>query len=201
MDDNNNLSGKIIALMATDGFEQSELFEPKEALEKAGAKVDIISIKKGLIKAWNKSDWGKTISVDLLVSEANVEDYDALVLPGGVFNPDALRINEDAISFTQAFANAGKPIGAICHGPWLLIETGMIQGRKMTSWPSLKTDLTNAGARWVDQEVVTDGGLVTSRKPEDIPAFCKKLIEEIVEGIHIPLRSKNKIATERAILT
>ncbi|MBC7419578.1 MAG: type 1 glutamine amidotransferase [Bdellovibrio sp.] len=195
------LKGKIIAMMATDGFEESELFEPKEAFEKAGARVDIVSIKEGEIKAWNKDKWGKTIRVDVLASSTNADDYNALVLPGGVMNPDQLRIDEDAVHFANQFMIAGKPIAAICHGPWLLIETGIVRGRTLTSWPSLKSDLTNAGAKWVDQEVVVDNGLITSRKPSDIPAFCKKVIEEIIEGVHTPLKSKSSLTSERAILT
>lgn len=192
------LKGKTIAILATDGFEESELFKPKEAFEKAGASVRIVSIKEGQIKAWNKTDWGKSIAVDVLVSSTNADDYDALVLPGGVMNPDRLRIDEGAVQFAQQFMAAGKPIAAICHGPWLLIEIGIIEGREITSWPSLKTDLINAGGTWVDQEVVVDDGLVTSRKPDDIPAFCQKVIEEIIEGIHIPQKPKTKNNEQRA---
>lgn len=178
------LHGKKVAILATDGFEQSELFEPKAALEEAGAETTIVSLKPGKIKAWNKTDWGKTIAVDETVERASADDFDALVLPGGVMNPDKLRANSKAVELVKAFGEAGKPIGAICHGPWTLIEAGLVNGRDMTSWPSLKTDLTNAGARWADEEVIVDNGLVTSRKPDDIPAFVQKLIEEISEGPH-----------------
>src|SRR5665213_1927085 len=181
-----SLKNKKIAILATDGFEQSELFEPKKALEEAGATIKIISLKSGVIKAWNTSDWGKTIPVDITVKSANADDYDALILPGGVMNPDKLRMNETAVEFVRAFGQAGKPIAAICHGPWTLIEAGMVSGRQMTSWPSLKTDLINAGADWVNQEVAVDGGIVTSRRPADIPAFVKKLIEEILAGSNRP---------------
>ncbi|MGZ3723419.1 MAG: type 1 glutamine amidotransferase domain-containing protein [Bdellovibrionales bacterium] len=178
------LENKNIAILATDGFEESELFEPKKALEDAGAKVKILSLKSGEIKAWNKTDWGKKIAVDQTVAAANAEDFDALVLPGGVMNPDKLRANKEAVDFVRAFGESGKVVAAICHGPWTLIEAGLVRGKQMTSWPSLKTDLINAGAEWVDQEVVVDMGLITSRKPEDIPAFNKKIMEEILEGKH-----------------
>jgi protease I len=179
-----DLSNKKVAILTEEGFEQVELTSPKEALEAAGATVHIISPQSGKIKAWNHTDWGIEVDVDKELSEANPDDYDALVLPGGVLNPDKLRQNKDAIAFTSAFLDEGKPVAAICHGPQLLIETGMISGRKLTSYPSLQTDLTNAGAEWVDEEVVTDRGLVTSRKPDDLEAFNKKTIEEIAEGIH-----------------
>jgi protease I len=178
------LKGRRVAILATDGFEQSELLEPKKALEAAGAQVDVVSPKEGSIKGWDHKDWGKSVDVDLMLAEAKAEDYAALMLPGGVINPDNLRINEQAVQFVQHFVVAKKPIAAICHGPQLLIETGMVKGRQMTSWPSLKTDLINAGAHWTDEEVVTDRGLVTSRQPADIPAFNKKMIEEFAEGIH-----------------
>jgi protease I len=179
------LKGKKIAILATDGFEKSELFEPKKALEAAGAIVQVVSPQSGKIKSWDKKDWGKSVDVDLELSEASAADFDALMLPGGVMNPDSLRINEEAVSFVKAFAESGKPIGAICHGPWTLIEADFVRGKKMTSWPALKTDLQNAGAHWVDEEVVVDKGLVTSRKPDDLPAFNKKLIEEIKAGAHL----------------
>jgi protease I len=178
------IEGHKVAILATDGFEQSELFDPKEALERAGAEVTIVSLKPGEIKGWKHTDWGKTIGVDQIVGEANPEELDALMLPGGVINPDKLRMEPAAVKFAKAFVDAGKPIAAICHGPQLLIETGAVRGRKLTSWPSLKTDLTNAGAQWVDEQVVVDNGLVTSRKPDDIPAFNAKMIEEFAEGIH-----------------
>lgn len=173
-----------VAILATNGFEQSELFEPKKALEDAGASVKIVSLESGEIKGWNEDDWGKTIKVDLTVDEANADDFDALQLPGGVMNPDKLRLNQKAVSFVKAFFTAGKPVGAICHAPWTLIEADVVDGRTLTSWESVKTDLENAGAKWVDKEVVTDNGLVTSRKPDDLPAFNKKIIEEFAEGFH-----------------
>lgn len=176
------LSGQRIAILTTDGFEQSELIEPKKALEAAGAKVDVVSPKGGSVKGWHKADWGQSIKVDVLAADASANDYAALMLPGGVINPDQLRINQDALLFVQEFVDSGKPIAAICHGPQLLIETGFVKGRRLTSWPSLKTDLINAGAEWVDEEVVSDQGLVTSRKPDDIPAFNKKMIEEFQES-------------------
>lgn len=178
------LDGCKVAILATDGFEQSELFEPKQALEEAGADVEIVSIKNGEIKGWNHKDWGDALAVDREVYGADAADYDALMLPGGVINPDRLRMDKDAVRFVKSFLESGKPIAAICHGPQMLIETKAIEGRTLTSWPSLRTDLENAGATWVDEEVVTDNGLVTSRKPDDIPAFVKKMIEEFSEGRH-----------------
>ncbi|WP_413568103.1 type 1 glutamine amidotransferase domain-containing protein [Bdellovibrio sp. HCB117] len=180
-----SLKGKNIAILATDGFEESELFEPKKALDDAGAKTTLISLKEGEIKGWAKTNWGKSIKVDLTVEKASPDDYDGLLLPGGVMNPDKLRKESKAVEFTKKFAESGKPIAAICHGPQLLIETGMVKGRRMTSYPSVKTDLKNAGATWEDKEVITDNGLVTSRKPEDIPAFNRKMIEEFAEGRHV----------------
>lgn len=182
MDDSiRELSGCYVAMLATDGFEQSELFEPLSALEAAGATVKIVSLKPGKIKAWNKADWGKSVEVDMTVVDAFTEEFDFLVLPGGVINPDKLRIDDNVVAFVQSFVNSGKPIAAICHGPQTLIETGMVKGKTMTSWASLKTDLTNAGAKWVDKEVVVDRGLITSRKPADIPAFNKAMIETFVD--------------------
>jgi protease I len=178
------LSGKRVAILATDGFEQSELMDPKQALIDAGAEVSVVSLKSGEIKGWKHTDWGETVKVDVLLDDADAEHFDALMLPGGVINPDKLRMERKAVEFVKAFADAGKPIAAICHGPQTLIETGMVIGRTLTSWPSLKTDLINAGANWVDEEVVTDHGLVTSRKPADIPAFNRKMIEEFAEGVH-----------------
>ena len=175
----NQLAGKKVAILATDGFEQSELFEPKKALEAAGAEVKIVSLKSGEIKGWNETDWGKTIAVDLTVSAANAEDFDALQLPGGVMNPDKLRTDESVLSFVKAFFEAGKPVAAICHAPWTLINAGVVKGRELTSYPTLRKDLENAGAKWVDREVVISNGLVTSRNPNDIPAFNEKFIEEI----------------------
>lgn len=179
-----SLKGKKVAVLATDGFEQSELLEPKQALEDAGATTTVVSVKPGEIKAWNKQNWGEPIPVDKTVDQVSAEDFDALLLPGGVMNPDRLRTNPDAVDFARQFIEDGKPVGAICHGPWLLVEADCVDGRTMTSWPSLHTDLENAGANWVDEEVVVDNGLVTSRKPGDIPMFSQKLIEEIGEGTH-----------------
>lgn len=179
-----DLSDKRVAIIATDGFEQSELESPKAALEKAGAEVDVISLKSGKIRGWDMTDWGQEVDVDRTIDQANPEDYDALVLPGGVMNPDKLRIDEHVVAFIKSMGEAGKPIAAICHGPWTLIEAGLVKGKRMTSWPSVKTDLRNAGAEWVDEEVVVDNGLVTSRKPDDLPAFNRKMVEEIMEGVH-----------------
>ena len=166
-----------IAMLATDGFEQSELEVPKKALEDEGAKVTIVSPKSGSIKGWKEKDWGSKVSVDVKLSDANPNDYIALVLPGGVMNPDALRMDPAAVSFIKNFVDNKKPIAAICHGPWTLIEAKAVQGKTITSWPSLKSDLTNAGASWVDKEVVVDGNLITSRKPDDLPAFNSEIIK------------------------
>jgi protease I len=191
-----SIQGKKVAILSTDGFEQSELLEPRKALISAGADVKIVSLKAGKIKGWKDKDWGEEVEVDLLASHAKAEDFDAIVLPGGVINPDKLRSDKQAVAFLQGFVDAGKPIGAICHGPQTLIETGALKGRKMTSYKSLKTDLKNAGAEWVDEEVVTDHGLVTSRTPEDLPAFNKKLIEEIAEGVHNRSRAARRPSVE-----
>jgi protease I len=179
-----NLKNKRIAILATEGFEYVELTEPKKALEAAGAKTEVISPKDGKIKGWNHTDWGDSVKVDVSLKSANPDNYDALVLPGGVMNPDHLRQDQTAVQFVKSFFDAHKPVAAICHGPWMLVEAGVVEGRRLTSWPSLKTDIENAGGEWVDEEVVTDQGLVTSRKPDDIPAFNKKLMEEITEGKH-----------------
>ena len=178
------LRGKRVAALVDNGFEQSELLEPKKALENAGARVDIVSPQKGTVKGWKHTDWGEQVSVDVQLDTANAAEYDAILLPGGVMNPDKLRANDAAVRFVKSFVDAKKPIAAICHGPWTLVEAGAVRGRTVTSWPSLKTDLKNAGANWVDQECVVDNGLVTSRKPDDIPAFNKKMIEEFAEGRH-----------------
>ena len=179
-----SLSGKRVAILATDGVEQVELTEPRKALDAAGAITKVVSPKSGSIKGWNHTDWGEPIHVDITLDKANPNDFDALMLPGGVMNPDHLRMNENAVNFVRAFFEAGKPVAAICHGPWMLVEADVIRGRNVTSWPSLQTDLRNAGAHWTDSQVVTDHGLVTSRKPDDIPAFNKKMIEEFAEGVH-----------------
>jgi protease I len=178
------LKNKRVAVLVDNGFEQSELVEPKKALEAAGATAEVVSPQSGKVKGWQHTNWGDEITVDVALDAARPDDYDALLLPGGVMNPDKLRGNATAVRFVQHFVDSGKPIAAICHGPWTLIEAGGVRGRKVTSWPSLQTDLKNAGATWVDQEVVTDNGLVTSRKPDDIPAFNRKMIEEFAEGIH-----------------
>lgn len=178
------LDGKRVAILATDGYEQSELLKPLEALKNAGATVHIVSLKPGEIKGWKDENWGDSVNVDRTVDEANAAEYDALMLPGGVANPDKLRINEMAVTFVTGFFERGLPVGAICHAPWTLISAQVVDGRTLTSWPSLQKDLENAGATWVDEEVVCDQGLVTSRKPDDLPAFCDKLIEEIAEGFH-----------------
>lgn len=178
------LNGKRVAILVAEGFEQSEMVGPRTALEKAGAETDIVSPAKGEVQGWNHFDKGDRFNVDVQIDEANAEDYDALLLPGGVVNPDQLRINPRAVQFVKRFVESSKPVGVICHGSWTLIEAGVVKGRTLTSWPSLKTDLMNAGAKWVDQEVATDKGLVSSRKPGDIPAFSRKLIEEIGEGQH-----------------
>lgn len=177
-----NLSGLRIAILATDGFEQSELIEPRNALAAAGAVIDIVSLRPGLIQGMKHKEKGDQIEVTALVAEAKAADYDALVLPGGVANPDEMRTHDEAVRFVIDFFRAGKPVGAICHGLWMLIEADMVEGRTVTSWPSLRTDLLNAGADWVDREVVLDDTLVTSRKPADLPAFCEKLIMVIEES-------------------
>jgi protease I len=180
----NNLSGKRVAILATDGVEQVELTEPRKALDQAGAKTVVVSPKNGKIKGWQHDHWGDEIPVDVPLEQASADTFDALLLPGGVMNPDHLRMNKKAVQFVKSFFEAGKPVAAICHGPWLLVEADVVRGRTVTSWPSLQTDLRNAGADWVDREVATDEGLVTSRKPDDIPAFSSKMIEEFAEGKH-----------------
>jgi protease I len=180
----NNLKGKRVAILATDGVEQVELTEPRKALDQAGAKTVVVSPKSGKIKGWQHDHWGDEIPVDTALDSAQADAFDALLLPGGVMNPDHLRQNKKAVQFVRSFFEAGKPVAAICHGPWLLVEADVVRGRTITSWPSLQTDLRNAGADWVDREVVTDEGLVTSRKPDDIPAFNAKMIEEFAEGTH-----------------
>ena len=178
------LNGKTIAVLATDGFEQVELTQPVEALRAAGATVEIVAPKAGEIQGFRHHDKGDKTAVDRTLETANADDYAGLVLPGGVINPDALRLEAEAIAFIGAFVEAGKPIAAICHGPWPLIDANAVKGRRMTSWPSLKADLTNAGAHWVDETVVVDNGLVTSRNPDDLPAFCAKMIEAFAESRH-----------------
>ena len=188
MQNSHDIKGRHVAILATDGFEQIELTEPLEALRQAGAEVDVIAppdtMTRGRIKGWNHTDWGDEIEVDKTLDQANADDYDALVLPGGVMNPDKLRMRQDATTFVREFFKAGKPVASICHGPWLLIDSGVVEGRRMTSYPSIKMDLKNAGARWEDSEVVVDEGLITSRSPKDLPAFIDKTIEEVAEGVH-----------------
>jgi protease I len=178
----NELQGKKIAFIATEGVEQAELTEPWKAVEQAGGQPELISIEGGEVQAWEHFDKGGSFKVDRTIEEAQIDDYDGLVLPGGVANPDQLRTDENVVSFIRDYAASGKPIAVICHGPWTLIEAGVVHGRRMTSWPSLQTDLRNAGAEWVDEEVVVDAGLVSSRKPDDLPAFNAKMVEEFAEG-------------------
>jgi deglycase len=178
------LRGKRVAILVADGFEQVELTEPRAALEDAGADTAIVSPEEDEVTGWKFTEWGDTFPVDLSLEDADPKDFDALLLPGGVMNPDSLRIVPEAIEFIKGFLRDGKPMASICHGPWTLIEAEAVRGRKVTSWPSLKTDLRNAGATWVDQEVVVDNGIVTSRKPDDIPAFNRKVIEEFAKGKH-----------------
>lgn len=181
---NTALNHRKIAILAADGFEQEELEGPLEALNAASAEVSIVSPKAGQITGMNHTEKGSPVDVDLTLDEADAEEFDGLVIPGGLYNPDTLRSTPAAVEFVKKFANAGKPIAAICHGPWVLIEAGVVKNRRMTSWPAIQTDLRNAGAEWVDEEVVVDNGLVTSRKPDGIPAFNRKMIEEFAEGIH-----------------
>ena len=178
------LENKTVAILATDGVEQVELTEPRKAVEEAGATVRLLSIKGGEIQGMHHDKPGDKLKVDGLVADASVDDFDALILPGGVQNPDTLRMDQDAVKFVRDFVNSGKPVGVICHGPWVLVEADVVRGRRMTSWPSVRTDLRNAGAEVLDEEVVVDNGLVSSRKPDDLPAFCRKIVEEFAEGRH-----------------
>jgi protease I len=179
-----DLTGKRVAILVDEGFEQVELIKPRKALDKVGAKTEIVSPQEGQVRGWNLKRWGKFATVDVPLDAADPSSYDALLLPGGVMNPDKLRMNPKAVEFVKHFFSAGKPVASICHGPWMIVEAGAASGRTLTSWPSLQTDIRNAGGVWVDQEVVTDQGLVTSRKPDDIKAFNKKMIEEFAEGQH-----------------
>lgn len=172
-----NLQGKKVAILATDGFEQAELMEPRKALEQAGARTELISPKDGKIRAWNMKEWGEEVAVDQPLSAADPAGYDALLLPGGVMNPDRLRLLPEAVQFVKRFFDEDKPVAAICHGPWMLVEADVVRGRTLTSWPSVRTDIRNAGGNWMDREVVNDGNLITSRKPADIPAFNQRMIE------------------------
>jgi protease I len=185
----NELQGKKIAFLAADGVAQVELTEPWKAIEEAGAEVELVSLEAGEIQGVNHMDKGDRFPVDKTVADADAAAYDGLVVPGGVANPDFLRMDEEAVRFVRSFFEQGKPVGAICHGPWILVEADVVRGRTVTSWPSVRTDLKNAGARWVDEEVVVDAGLVTSRKPDDIPAFSAKLVEELAEGEHAEQRA------------
>ena len=178
------LSGKKIAIITENGFEQVELTSPKKALEEAGAKVDVVSPEKGKVKAWDHDHWGIEVPVDVELKDASPNNYDGLLIPGGVMNPDKMRMNPDCVAFAQQFMDSGKPVAAICHGPWLLVEANRVEGKTMTSYPSIQTDLKNAGVNWVDKEVVVDNGLVTSRSPKDLDAFNRKIVEEFAEGNH-----------------
>jgi protease I len=178
------LNGRKVAILVENGFEQVELTEPRKALDAAGATTHIVSPRQGKVKGWQKTDWGDEFEVDVPISRASADDYDALLLPGGVMNPDHLRKNQESVDFVKRFFEAGKPVAAICHAPWTLIEADVVRGRKLTSYESIRTDLVNAGADWVDREVVVDAGLVTSRKPDDLPAFNRKMVEEFAEGVH-----------------
>jgi protease I len=178
------LAGKRVAILAADMFERVELEEPRKALDEAGAITEVVSIKDGEIKGFDHFDPANTVKVDKTVEEVSASDYDALLVPGGVGNPDQLRGDENAVKFVRDFVEAKKPLAVICHGPWVLVEAGVVRGRTLTSWPTLQTDIRNAGGNWVDEEVVVDDGMVTSRKPDDIPAFNKKMIEEFCEGRH-----------------
>jgi len=190
----NSLQGKTIAILATDGFEQSELVKPKEALEQAGARTQVVSPTENKIKGWEKKDWGKEVPVDVPLKSANPAQYDALLLPGGVMNPDQLRMITDAVNFVKHFIDSRKPVAAICHGPWMLVEAGAVRGRTVTSWPSLKTDIRNAGGTWEDKEVIVSNGVVTSRKPDDIPAFNREMIELFSKGAAESGQSERKVA-------
>ncbi len=187
-----SLQGKRIAFLATDGVEEVELTEPAKAVRAAGGEVDLVALRPGSIQAFNHLDKSSTYDVDVTVGDADPQRYDGLVLPGGVANPDELRGDPAAVRFVRSFFDAGKPVGVICHGPWTLIEAGVVQGRTITSWPSLRTDLTNAGANWIDAEVHVDNGLVSSRKPDDIPAFNAKIVEEFAEGVHRGQREQQR---------
>lgn len=194
----NKLQGKRVAFLATDGVDQAELIEPFNAIKNAGAKTELISIKEGSIQGVKGMDKGDKFPVDKTVKQANADEYDALVIPGGVANPDKLRLDKDAVAFVRRFFDTNKPIGAICHGPWMLVEADVVKGRTITSWPSLRTDVRNAGGKWVDEEVRVEQGIVTSRKPDDIPAFNRKLIEEIAEGKHtmrMPAAEAERVST------
>jgi len=185
---NERLKGKRIAVLATNGYEQSELDEPVQAIREAGGQAVVVSPESGRLRAWSGGDWGGSVDVDQSLDDARAEDFDGLVLPGGVLNPDQLRRDSRAVGFAHRFFELGRPVAAICHAPWLLVEADVVRDRRMTSYGSVRTDLVNAGARWVDEEVVVDGGLVTSRSPDDLAAFCSKMVEEFAEGEHAAQR-------------
>ena len=176
------LNGMRVAILATDGFEQSELLEPRRALDEAAARTEVVSLESGEIKGWNHKEWGDKVAVDITVDSAEAKNYDALLLPGGVMNPDRLRMDAKAVAFVKAFFDAKKPVAAICHGPWTIIEAGAVKGRTLTSWPSLKTDIRNAGGNWINREAVVDGNLITSRNPKDIPAFNREIARLLATG-------------------
>ena len=190
------LDGKKVAILVADGFEQVEMTKPRQALDEAGAETKIVSLKSGKIQGMHHADKGDRFDVDLAVDQARPEEFDALMIPGGLLNPDALRANENALEFTRHFFREGKPVATICHGPQVLINTGLVRGRTMTSWPAIKADMRNAGANWVNEEVVVDNGLVTSRKPDDIPAFNKKMLEEFAEGRHKAMATAGSVVLE-----
>jgi protease I len=190
------LSGKKVAILAADGFEEVELTKPREALNQAGATTTVVSIKRGKIQGMNHADKGGSVAVDQILGEASPDAFDALMIPGGLINPDTLRSTDEALEFVRHFFQEGKPVAAICHAAWVLIDAGVVRGRTLTSWPAIKTDVRNAGGTWVDQEVVVDNGLVTSRKPDDIPAFNDKMIEEFCEGRHAPAPGKHTAELE-----
>ncbi len=190
------LDGKKVAILVTDGFEQVEMTNPREALEEAGAETKIVSLNPGKIQGMHHADKGDKFDVDLTLDEARPEEFDALLIPGGLMNPDALRSTDDALEFTRHFFREGKPVAAICHGPWVLIDARVVRGRTLTSWPAIKTDVKNAGGKWINEEVVVDNGLVTSRKPDDIPAFNKKMIEEFCEGRHEAMATAASVVLE-----
>jgi protease I len=189
------LAGKKVAILVADGFEQVEMTKPRDALKEAGAETKIVSPSSGKIQGMHHADKGDKFDVDIELKDAHPSDFDALMIPGGLMNPDQLRSTPEALEFTQHFFEEGKPVAAICHGPWVLIDAGVVRGRTVTSWPAIKTDLRNAGANWVDKEVVVDNGLVTSRKPDDISAFNKKMIEEFCEGKHSPAPATAELAS------
>jgi protease I len=193
----NELQGKKVAILAADFFEQVELTKPRDALKQAGAEVKIVSLRSGQIQGMNHADKGEKVNVDLTLEEAHADDFDALMVPGGTMNPDTLRSTPEALEFVREFFRAGKPAALICHAPWVLADAGLARGRKLTSWPAIQTDMKNAGAEWVDEEVVVDNGLVTSRKPDDIPAFNRKMIEEFGEGKHQQQAERSRTGAQR----